>query len=217
MNVSRGVYLVLLLITLFCYLGSSGGKKFYTKMVVALMILWLFTAVSAIILVRIFKVQNNLILFHISTPIEYVIIASMYHSLISNKLLKKIISLSLPGFILVSIFLSTFIQGVKENNSYAIILESIILIFLSLFFLREILVLQPVVKIYKYPAFWITVGILAYFTGNFLIEGMLNFMVSQSLELARRTYLVGYIFKYILFIVFIIGKILSVDFKKRIN
>lgn len=178
-------------------------------MVILLMILWLCTAASAIFLSNFTGWKNNLFIFHISTPLEYIVLSMLYRDAIVNVKVKKIILLSIPVFIILSILFSLFIQTTEVNNSYIIITESVIIVFLSLFFLREILLLQQVTVLHRYPMFWISVGILFYFTGNLIIEGMLNYMMTHSMELAKRTYRIGYIFKYLIFLLFIIGAFCS--------
>jgi hypothetical protein len=205
MSIYSKVYIGLLFITLVSYVITSGKKEKHEQMVILLMVLWFFTSAAALYLVKYAGLKNNLVVFHISTPLEYVILSMLYRDAIVNTTIKKVILLSIPFFIAVSILFSFFVQPPDTNNSYIIIIESVVMVFLSLFFLREILLLQQVTVLHRFPMFWISVGILFYFTGNLIIEGMLNYMVRHSMELAWRTYQIGYIFKYLLFILFIIG------------
>ncbi len=177
----------------------------YVKMVIAFMLLWLVTAVTAMVLVRYVKLKNNLFVFHISTPIQYIILCTLYKSVILNARIKRIIAVSIFCFIVLSIFFSAFIQLPASNNSYVVSIESVIMIFLSLYYLREILLLQQVTVLHRFPMFWISIGILFYFTGILLIEGMLNYMIIHSMELAKRSYMIENLFEYLLFVLFIIG------------
>jgi hypothetical protein len=205
MNIYDKVYFGLLIITLVSYLISFRKKERYVRMVILVMILWFLTTAAAICLIKYAGMTNNLFVFHISAPLEYLILSILYKDVINNKAVKKIIILSIPFFITLSILSSAFIQKADVNNSNMIIAESVIMIFLSLFFLRETLLLQRVTVLHQFPVFWISVGILIYFTGNLVIEGMLNYMINHSMELARRIYRIGYIFKYLLFVLFIVA------------
>jgi hypothetical protein len=209
MNAYSTLYFLLLLVTFFSYSKSSEKKEYYSKMVRLLMLLWLATSVIAISLIRYAGLKNNLFVFHISTPLEYMILSMLYRDVIANKALKKSILFTIPVFIVLSILIAFFIQKWDTNNSYMIIIESVVMIFLSLFFLRETLLLQQVTVLNHFPMFWISVGILFYFTGSLVIEGMLNYIMRHSMELAKRTYRLGYIFEYLLFILFIIGAFCS--------
>jgi len=174
-------------------------------MLISLMILWLVTTLAAVYSTKYAGLKNNLFIFHIFTPLEYVLLALFYRDIIVNKIVKKAITWSIPIFILLAILFSLFIQKPDTSNSGMITIESVIIIFLSLFFLREVLLLQHATILYRFPLFWICVGILFYFTGNLVIEGLLNYMINHSMPLARRVYHIGHVFKYLLFILFIIG------------
>jgi len=205
MNILSTVYFVLLVVTFFSYSVVPGKKELYAKMVRLLMLLWFFTTVAAICSVKYAGLKNNLFIFHIATPLEYVVLSLLFRNAIVNKEVKQFILLSIPFFIGLSILFAIFIQTPISNNTYMITIESIVMVFLALFFLRETLLLQQVTVLHHYPFFWISVGILFYFTGNLVIEGMLNYMISQSMELAKKVYRLSYIFSYLLFVLFIIG------------
>jgi len=205
MSVYSKVYFVFLFITLVSYVIAFKTKEQYVKMVILLMILWALTTTVAIYLIRFAGFKNNLFVFHISTPLEYTILALLYRDVIFNYTIRRLISLSIPIFLALSVVFALFVQAPDTNNTEVIIIESAVMIFLSLFFLREVLLMQQVTSLHRFPMFWISVGILFYFTGNLVIEGMLNYLIRRSMDLAKRSYRLGYVFKYLLFVLFIIG------------
>jgi hypothetical protein len=209
MNVFNQLYLLLSLLALVAYVPTILKKQDYAQFVVLYLIILVLTFLASIYSTNILKLRNNLFIFHIATPLEYSVLALLYRSVIVNGMVKKIIAFSIPLFIVVSIASSIFLQPLTTNNSNTIILASVIIVFLTLFFLRETLLLQQVTVLHQFPMFWVSVGILFYYTGNLIIEGMLNYMITHSMELARRTFMIGYIFKYLLFILFIIGAFFS--------
>jgi|SRR5579859_296046 len=205
MNPYNKLYFILLLVTLISYLSVSRKEEYYQRIVIIYLILLLLTDVASVYLVKVVGLRNNLFLFHLSTPLDYTLLALLYRSVIINRTVKKILTISIPVFIGLSIFLSIFVQKINENNSYAIVAESLLMIFLSLFYLREVLLFQQATVLLRFPLFWISVGVLFFFIGSLLIEGMLNYLMSKSMDLARRAFRIGYIFKYLLCILFIIG------------
>lgn len=209
MNILQEVYFVLLFITLTVYIIALRNKMQYVKIIVWIITLWLLVSASAMLLSRVAGVKNNLFIFHISTPLEYLLISLLYRDALVNKNVRRMINISIPVFFILSILFSLFIQKPVVNNSYMVLVEYVILIFLSLFYLREILLLQQVTVLHRFPMFWISVGILFYYTGNLIIEGMLNYMINHSMELALRTYRLSYVFKYLIFLLFIIGAVCS--------
>lgn len=209
MNIYRIIYLALLLCTLILYLTGSNRKEKYSKLVAGLMVAWLLTTISAIMIIRVFHFKSNLLVFHLTTVVEYVLLGWIYYLIITNQVVRRMILYSLFVFPVVCLFFSLYVQNTEQNNTYMIITESLLLIFLSLFYLRELLLFQPVAAIYRFPAFWICVGVLIYFTGNLLIECLLNYMNSHNEAMALRLYLIGYLFKWLLFICFIAGRLLQ--------
>lgn len=206
MNIYNGLYLVLSLITLISYLLLLPGKHSWLKFILAYLALLLVTFLASVYLANIVKLKSNLFIFHISTPLEFIILSFFYRSVIVNNEVKKGIAWAILFFIVISVLLPIYLQSPNSSNpTTLIIIESIVLIFLSLFFLREVLILQHISAIHRFPPFWIVVGILFYYTGSIIIEGMLNYMIHHSMELAARIFRIGYIFKYLLFVVFLIG------------
>ena len=205
MNIYTKIYLVLVVITLIIYLSGFHRKKWYGKMVILHLALCLITTVTAIALIKYGRFQNNLFVFHIATPIEYAIFAMLYANVIVSNKLKKYIFYSIPAFVMLCVLFFLTVQPLTVNNSYVVMIESIIMVGLSLYFLRQLLLLQQVQSLNSFPMFWICVAILFYFIGSLIIEGMLNYLMRHSMELARKTYRVGYIFKYLLFLLFIVG------------
>jgi hypothetical protein len=209
------LYLGLLLITLLSYSISSGKKAYYIKMVILLMSVWVLASAMALYLRK--YSGNNLIVFHVLAPVEYTILALLYRSVITHPRIKKMISISIPLFIVTAILFSLYVQPIDTNNSKIVIIESILVIFLSLFFLREVLLFQQITVLQRFPMFWISTGILSYFTGHMLIEGLLNYLMSNSMELARRAYYLEFPFKYLLFVLFIVGAFCGKAFRKPVK
>ncbi len=205
MNIFNQLYLILSLLALVSYIPNVFKKPGYIQLTVIYLIVLLLTFLVSVYSTNFLRLRNNLFIFHIATPLEYTVLALLYRSVLVNGMVKKIITFSIPLFIGLSIVSSIFIQPSTTNNSNTIILASLIIVFLTLFFLRETLLLQQVIILHRFPMFWISVGILFYYTGSLIIEGMLNYMITHSMELAKRTFMIGYVFKYLLFILFIIG------------
>lgn len=209
------LYLGLLLVTFFSYSIPFGRKPFYVRMVILLMMVWILASAMALYLRK--HSGNNLIVFHILAPVEYTILALLYRSVIAHRRVKKMISISIPLFIVTAVLFSLFVQPIGTNNSKIVIIESIIMIFLSLFFLREVLLFQQITVLQRFPMFWISTGILSYFTGHMLIEGLLNYLMSNSMELARRAYYLEFPFKYLLFVLFIVGAFCETAFRRPLK
>ena len=215
MNALDITFFLLLILSVISYLAAwrTGGTP--VKIILIYLILILFTSVAAIYLTRVARLNNNLFLFHIYTPLEYLLLALFYRNILSPPMTKDIILFSIPVLIGTSIFFSLFIQKIDRNNSFITIIESTLIIIWALLFFRDILLLHHVTALQRYPLFWINVGILFYFIGSLIIEGMLDYLIKNSMDLARKAYKVGYIFKYILFLLLIAAAWLEVFAKRK--
>ena len=208
------LFFVLLLMAILVYGMALKTKENYIRILFIYLVVDFLMTVLSICLVTLGGLDNNLFLFHLFTPVEYVIMCLLFNSILSDRRVKKIIRLSIPCFIALSIYFSVFIQKIRDNNSYITIIESVLIICWTLLFLREVLLLKQVTVLHRYPLFWISVGILFYFTETLVIEGLLDYMIKHSMELARRTYRISFIFKYLLFLSLTAGAYYRIGTKK---
>src|SRR6476661_8764469 len=204
MDLLNKLYFILLAVALVAYVLLFETHKNYKRFILLYLILILVTSVVAFYLMDT-PAKNNLVVFHVFTVLEYVVLSVLYYHELENKLFKKAMRFSIPVFVFICILLSAFVQKITVNNSDAIILESILLVCYSLFFLRERLLQPEVPSLLQYPMFWISVGILFYFIGSLLVEGLLNYFMRHAMSLALRLYNLSYIFKYLLFILLTMG------------
>lgn len=187
------VYLVLLVAAIVAYgLALRSGKPYIRVLFLYLLVVLLFTVLSLAAL-RI-GITNNLFLFHILTPIEYAFIGIFYTRVIADPRIKRAIRVSIPLLALCCIIFAVYIQPLTENNSYIAILESFLLICWTLFFFREVLLFNPVTALLGYPLFWISVGMLIFFTENLVLDGILAYLIRNTFPLARVVYRVSIVF-----------------------
>ncbi len=76
-------------------------------------------------------------------------------------------------FFIVNIF---FIQGPGVYNSFSNTLESFILIYLCLRYYHKLIDELPTQSIYKNPLFWIATAILIYYSSNFFLFVVNNYL-----------------------------------------
>jgi len=78
------------------------------------------------------KFINNLFLLHAYIPLSTILIGFFYKNLFGEIISYKLMDLLIGVFLLFSIVNSMWFQGVKEFNSYAISLYSLIIVILSI-------------------------------------------------------------------------------------
>lgn len=205
MNLADKIYFLLLLLTLASYLVKLNRQEKFIRWITILLIFWLVATLAAVLLPLYGVISKNLFIYHIITPVEFTLILLLYHSYFENVLIKKILVYSIPIFILLCIVFSLFVQKTDISNSYTSIIQSAVIISVSLLFLKETAQLQRVKSLIHYPMFWISVAILFGYTAPLIIEGMLNYLIDQSMALAQQLYLISYFSNYVLLILFMIA------------
>jgi hypothetical protein len=158
---------------------------------------------------------RNLYVYHILIPVQYALLAGIYVYAIENLVLKRVILFSIPLFIVISAVFAFTIQPLSEYNSYAVSIKNILLASWVLCYYRELFVLLHVSRIEQEPLFWISTGILFYSLGDFFVEGLMNYLISHSMDLAKKFYYIYYLFNILLYITFIMAFLCKDIFSKK--
>lgn len=191
-------------LALYLFLPAEDKEPFRSYVILYLSLI-LITSIAAAVTTEVLKVKNNLFIFHIYTPLEYCVISMMFRNSVINPKLRRAITISIPAFLLTSFLFSIAWQTIEHNNSIVSLIEGILVILWSILFLREVLLTQAEEALQRVPMFWVTMGILFYFAGNQMLEGLLNYFMDVSMELARQMYRFSYVFRFILIALLAIG------------
>lgn len=160
--------------------------------------------------------QNNLFIYHILTPIQYTFYAFIYYFAVHAESVKKIILFSVPVVILAGLALGFTIQPVTSYNSYTIILSNLFTIVWIFTYYRETFVQLKIIRLEREPLFWISTGLLFYSLGGFFVEGLMNYLIEQSPQLAPKFYYrITVVLVCFLHVMFIISFLCSSLFKSR--
>jgi hypothetical protein len=215
MTLISGIFVALASLALLLNILYFQEDESYGKYIISYLVLVLVTSAAAIGVYELGLTDNNLFVFHVFTPCEYVLLALLYRAVFQSSFTKRMIVYSIPVFLAFSIFCSIYLQPIDVNNSYSIIAESVLIVLWSLLFLRETIVLQRENRLQRFPMFWISIGFLFYFIGNLFIEGLLNHLIKQSLPLAKQVYITSFIFKYLLFLLLMMAALCRRLFKQK--
>jgi hypothetical protein len=205
MSVLTGIYILLLSINLILLMI----KWYYKRLVVPLKI-YVLIPIGTIALELVSELifgtsKNNLFLYHIFSPLEYTFYALFFCKIITSSAIRNFIHVSIPVFIVLSIIFGIFVQPITENNSFIILIESVLILSYCLIYLRQILLYEIDRRTEENPFFWIIAGLLFYFIQTFFIEGFLNNLLLISNDKAKAYYEFGFAFKYIMCILVLIG------------
>ncbi len=129
-----------------------------------------------VILIAAYQLGNNLPFIHLFTVIQFIVLSQIFKRglvpFISSSIIQGLV-LFIIGLALVD---AIWLNGIYNFNSYARPLASLILISLGLAFLYKTLSELKIRSLEREPLFWITVGVLLYFSGNLIIFISTNYV-----------------------------------------
>ena len=204
------LHFLFLTASILCWIcrGQHQNSRYITLSGLFLIITFVFDGVAAAIMLS-KSVEGNLFLYHILTPIQFVIIVLIYNDAIKNQMYKKITRWLIPVFLFGSALLSFTIQPLTEYNSYSILIKHLITILSILIYFYEIISTTPYYRIYLQPIFWISVGFLFHSVLNILLEGFSNYLQTYGDSKYEIIFLLHSISNYCLFILMGVGFIVS--------
>jgi hypothetical protein len=159
--------------------------------------------------------QNNMPIMHISSCSEFLLTALVFYYLFKNRLIKRIISISIAVIILFFIFNSIILQPYTNKfPSNAILVSEIFYVILSLMIFKQMLQYPLQINITSQSIFWYNTAILFFSTTAFLNFGLVNYVVKHHLNPAI-SYNCGFVLNMIFYS--LIGISILINDKKLIT
>ncbi|MEZ4901183.1 MAG: hypothetical protein R2822_05180 [Spirosomataceae bacterium] len=128
--------------------------------------------------------SNNLFLYHIFIPFQYITLALFLRENLHNSLVKQSINYSIFLVIVSAIVFSGFVQSLKEMPFYILLLTRILLIVWALMYFQQLMKAKKVEVLSQIPAFWVSSGILIYFV-SFFQMGLMRYLIIEHHQLAN--------------------------------
>lgn len=161
-------------------------------------------------------VSNNTI-YHFFVPIEFILYAVIFSKFIKSKKWDKYLIILSIVVIIAEVFNTMFLQPINQTNTNTMILESVILVFLSLMlFLRikestmyENLVLEGV--------FWFNSAVLMYYAFNILVWGFHSIKVYNLDNPPTIIYDINLFFCGLLYLTFFISIYLNYIYNRQLK
>ncbi|GAB3049338.1 hypothetical protein GCM10027185_61380 [Spirosoma pulveris] len=139
--------------------------------------------------------------------ISYAVLAIFFYQTFIQKSIQIRVLASIPLLWFLS-KVNTYSTGTWEpvNNFSTVfnIVESVFVTYCCFVYFRELLNHDKQYRPEKDRTFWVVVGLLFYFIGNFFITGLLNYAGLTDEDLARNAAYIGYTFSYLFYSVLIL-------------
>jgi len=157
----------------------------------------------------VFQLTRNLYLYHLLIPIQYTLFSLVFYQALEGDAPRKAILASIPLYLLTVLLITLHLQTTTEFNSYARLLKNALLACWALLYYREVFKDLKIIRLHREPMFWISTGLFFYSLGNFFVDGLMNYLLGISFELAHALYYVSVFLGYFLYITFLIAFVLS--------
>jgi len=125
---------------------------------------------------------EKFIIFNIFTAAEFVFYSLIFRFHLTNKLLRHIIILLIPVYLLLFILNVSLIQLISSSfHSYTFLLGSFFMVVYSCFFLYESILPESInVRLSRQPFFWITIGLLIFYLGSVIINALVEYLTKSD-------------------------------------
>ena len=172
--VSSGFVLIPLLYVLFRKEKLSAVQR---KLCILLTVLLFVEILSTILW---FWKITNMPVYHIYTVIEFLLILNIYSEVLAKAITQSGVFALGISFFLFSCFNALFIQSIFTFNSIPIVILSILVIFITFMSFYKILKDPEYTLLNNNSLFWISAGLLIYFSSSLVL-----FYINNSLNLTR--------------------------------
>lgn len=195
-----------------CFLTAIYQRKYLTTNFRWLFWLVCFTWVAESIgLYLMLKRENNYFVFHILQPVEYTLLAFYFQDSIKATSARKLITASIPSFILFCLIDVSWFEPISAPNSYCFMLEAILLIGWSGYYLYQLLQQESYIPLRSIPEFWISAGVLFFYAGAFFLMGLLNYLTKKDYALAKQLFFINHLLNIILYGLYTAGFLWKVE------
>ncbi len=152
--------------------------------------------------------RNNMPLLHLYVPSGFVLLFLFYSSLLKDVINKGLMLFIMVAFVMFSLINSIFFQTIFTFNSYALSVESILLIILSIFtYLVFLSQKKDAAKVQETAGFiWINSGIFLYYTADLLLFYFGTFIMNHlTVSASSFTWVFHSFYSIVMNCLFIIG------------
>lgn len=121
---------------------------------------------------------------HFYIPLEYILLSLFFITVSSNSLVKKIISISIPVYLVLSVYFSVTHYTLKSYPAIPYNIGCFFTILWAVFTMFTLEVKEDL-KVTSLPIFWICTGIIIFYMGVFFYNAVYNYLLKEKTALAN--------------------------------
>ena len=165
------------------------------------------TFISTIYAIYIYRVTyaNNMYIYINLMIVQYALYSLLFSQLFDRVFIKQLIWGSIGLFGSGALILSLTIQSWNQYNSYESTLFNLLLVCWSGYYLWRTFVDAKVVALEREALFWVATGLFFTSLGNFFVQGLMDYLLTNSEPYALTVYLIHEIMDFVLFSSFLLA------------
>lgn len=193
------------------YFGSSSAPK-YLKLFPPFLILTIAVELIGTYLLSIGRF--NVSLYNFFTAFEFAFYLYIIKLVITNSVVKKIITYVTILYLLCAVANIVFIQKMKVFHTVTYAFGCLLIVAACVYYFLELFKISQPVKLINNPAFWICSGLLFFYCCGFPLYGMFNFLTGISKLIISNFYNIVLILNVFLYTLFTIAFLCRLKVRK---
>jgi hypothetical protein len=129
--------------------------------------------------------RNNHWIQHIYTPIEYVLLATVYFYSLHSRAIKRAILVSIAGVSLLSVLSGVLVEDITQMNSSTRMIAGALLIAMAVLYFYQTASKPSFTYLDRDPMFVLSSGVIFYQAGTAMAFSMFNAALAESYDAAR--------------------------------
>lgn len=157
---------------------------------------------------------NTTTLYNIFSAIEFIFYFWMFSNIIHHATIKKILRICVLAYPLVFIINKTFIQKGEQYHTYTAGLGSFLIVLAAVYYFFELFQSEKSVDLVREPAFWISSGLLFFYSCSFPLFSLVSHFYSPSNKIINYLASLSSLLNILLYSSFIIAFLCRVRIRK---
>lgn len=161
-----------------------------------------------------YKGINTIALYNIFTTIEFVFYLWMFSQIIQHPVIKKMLYNCLWMYPIVFLMNRLFIQKGEQYHTLTAGLGSLLIVLAAIFYFYELFQSEKSVDLAREPSFWISSGLLFFYSCSFPLYSLISYFYSPSNKIVNYLVSLSSLLNILLYSSFIVAFLCKIRIRK---
>ena len=160
---------------------------------------------------------NTIALYNYFTLFEFCFYLLFMRTAFSNMLIRRIIIFVVAGYFIFTVINIFYIQGKNNFHSHTYVLGCTLIVIFSIVYFNSIFRHPETGSLTRNSHFWITTGLMFYYTCTFSLYGLENFITKTIQQYNTLLFFIGDLLNILLYTLFSIGVLCKINTRKLLR